>query len=126
MKDFKKYYSESDLFKKIKKYGKKAGVSIVYAILILYYTLMKSEIPMKDKLIVIGAIGYFIAPIDAIPDFIPLGGYTDDFGALMFAMVKVARHIDDEVKGKAKDKLKTWFKEVNEEQIIAIEKEIHL
>ena len=40
------------------------------------------DVPKRVKIIVIGALAYFIAPIDVIPDFIAGIGYTDDLGAL--------------------------------------------
>lgn len=123
-KSYKKFYSENKLFSKLKKYATKAGTKVVYAILILFYAMKKPEISMKEKLIVIGALGYFIAPIDSIPDFIPLAGFTDDFGALMFALIKIARHIDDEVKEKAKNKLDSWFKNINEDDLIVVERRL--
>lgn len=123
-KSYKNYYSENKLFSKLKKYATKAGAKVVYAILILFYAMKKPEISMKEKLIVIGALGYFIAPIDSIPDFIPLAGFTDDFGALMFALIKIARHIDDEVKAKAKTKLDSWFKNVNKDDLIVVERRL--
>jgi uncharacterized membrane protein YkvA (DUF1232 family) len=123
-KSYKNYYSENKLFLKLKKYATKAGTKVVYAILILFYAMKKPEISMKEKLIVIGALGYFIAPIDSIPDFIPLAGFTDDFGALMFALIKIARHIDDEVKEKAKNKLDSWFKNINEDDLIVVERRL--
>ena len=36
------------------------------------------------------AIGYFVSPIDAIPDIVPVAGYTDDLGVLVLALVSVA------------------------------------
>lgn len=123
-KSYKNHYSENKLFLKLKKYATKAGAKVVYAILILFYVMKKPEISMKEKLIVIGALGYFIAPIDSIPDFIPLAGFTDDFGALMFALIKIARHIDDEVKEKAKNKLDSWFKNINEDDLIVVERRL--
>jgi uncharacterized membrane protein YkvA (DUF1232 family) len=44
----------------------------------------------------------------------PVAGYTDDLGALAFAVVTVAVYIDDEVKQKAKEKLHDWFGSFNE------------
>ena len=49
-----------------------------------------------------GALGYLIAPLDFIPDVVPVLGYTDDFVAVTFALIQVQGYIDDEVKTKAK------------------------
>ena len=104
-------YSEEKFWSKISKYGKKAGSSVVYAVLLLYYTFQKPEVPKRVKVVIIGALGYFILPIDAIPDFAVGLGYTDDLGAIVFALMQVAMYIDQDVKKKAKEKLADWFGE---------------
>nr|WP_042347649.1 YkvA family protein [Bacillus massiliigorillae] len=104
-----KNYSEDKFWDKLKKYGKKAGSSVVYAVLLLYFTLQKPEVPAKTKAIIVGALGYFILPFDLIPD-VALGvGFTDDLGALGIALLQVAMYIDDDIKEKAKVKLTDWF-----------------
>ncbi|MCU9614367.1 DUF1232 domain-containing protein [Caldibacillus lycopersici] len=104
-----KHYSDEKFWEKLKKFAKKAGSSVVYAVLILYYTLQKPEVPASSKAIIIGALGYFILPFDLIPDIAVGVGYTDDLGALGLALLKIAMYVDDEVKHKAKEKLKDWF-----------------
>lgn len=104
-------FSEEKFWGKLMRYGKKAGSSVVYAVLLLYYTLQKPEVPKKVKLVIVGALGYFILPIDAIPDFAAGLGYTDDLGAIGFALIQVAMYIDEDIKMKAKEKLAGWFGE---------------
>ncbi len=111
IKKFSKHYSEDGLWNKIKKYAKKVGSTAIYATLLLYFVLQKEEVPAKNKTIIIGALGYFILPIDLIPDPIPGIGYTDDIGVLLIALWQVAMYIDADVKNKAKEKLKDWFGE---------------
>ena len=109
MQKSEKYYTESKFWDKLKKFGKKAGSSVVYAVLLLYYTLQKPEVPKKTKAIIIGALGYFILPVDLIPDMMLGVGYTDDLGALGVALFQVAMYIDDDIKNKARVKLADWF-----------------
>lgn len=111
IQNFSKHYSEDGLWKKIKKYSKKVGLSAVYAILLLYFVLQKEEVPMKNKAIIVGALGYFILPIDLIPDVAPGVGYTDDIGILLAALWQVSIYIDTDVKNQSKEKLKDWFGE---------------
>jgi len=104
-----KNFSDEKFWDKLKKFGKKAGSSVVYAVLLLYFTLQKPEVPVKAKTIIIGALGYFILPFDLIPDVAVGVGYTDDLGALGVALFQVAIYIDDDIKNRAKEKLKDWF-----------------
>lgn len=104
-----KHYSDDKLWKKIGRFAKKAGSSAVYVVLILYYTLQKPEIPVKVKATIVGALGYFILPIDLIPDVAFGAGFIDDLGVLTAALIQVAAYVDDEVKAKAKEKLQSWF-----------------
>jgi uncharacterized membrane protein YkvA (DUF1232 family) len=45
-------------------------------------------------LIVLGLV-YFITPIDIIPDFIPLLGFTDDLSVLLAVFNSVKHEVDD-------------------------------
>lgn len=107
--DSGKHFSEEKFWGKLKKFAKKAGSSVVYAVLLLYFTLQKPEVPVKAKTIIIGALGYFILPLDLIPDIAVGVGYTDDLGALGVALLQVAMYIDEDIKNKAKEKIKEWF-----------------
>jgi uncharacterized membrane protein YkvA (DUF1232 family) len=107
--DSGKHFSDEKFWEKLKKFAKKAGSSVVYAVLLLYFTLQKPEVPVKAKTIIIGALGYFILPLDLIPDIAVGVGYTDDLGALGVALFQVAMYIDEDIKSKAKEKLKEWF-----------------
>ena len=63
----------------------------------------------KDRAKILGALGYFLLPIDIIPDFIPLAGYTDDLAALTWGVYCVIKSITPEVKAQAAAKLHEWF-----------------
>lgn len=62
-------------------------------------------------MLILGALGYFILPVDAIPDFIPVAGYTDDLAALTAIYNIVKGSIGPEAALRADEKLKEWFKE---------------
>ena len=106
-----KHFSEEKFWTKVQKFSKKAGTSLVYAVLLLYYTLQKPEVPLKVKATIVGALGYFILPLDIIPDLAVGVGYADDLSVILFALVQVALYVDDEIKMQAKSKLKDLFGE---------------
>lgn len=112
--DFLKYedkYSDKGFVDKIAHIAKRSGAKLVYAALILYYTLQSEKVSVKDKAIIIGALGYLISPLDVVPDAIPIAGLGDDLAVLMYVVHKVWAEVSDEVKEKAHSKLAQWFDE---------------
>ena len=119
--DFMKYsnkFSQKDFVEKISRIAKRAGSKLVYAALILYYTLQSDKVSKADKAIIIGALGYMISPLDVIPDAIPIAGLTDDLAVLLYVLKKVWTGIDPEIIEKARERLSKWFdeEEINEIQ----------
>lgn len=110
--DFMNYankFSQTDFVDKIARIAKRAGAKLVYAALILYYTLQSDKISTKDKAIIVGALGYLISPLDVVPDAIPIVGLGDDLAVLLYVLKMVWTDIDPEIKERAKTKLDQWF-----------------
>ena len=103
--------SQSDFVEKISRVAKRAGSKLVYAALILFYTLQSDKISVKDKAIILGALGYLISPLDVVPDAIPIVGLGDDLAVLVYVLKLVWTDIDPEVQERAKQKLSQWFDE---------------
>ena len=116
IEQYQDYYSEPQFWDKVTSVAKKAGVKAIYAALVLYYALQNPSISMKDKAMIIGALGYFILPVDLIPDFLPALGFTDDLAALVIVFNKVSKAITPEVRSQAKAKLRTWFGDPKQEK----------
>ena len=118
--DFMSYanrFSQSDFVEKISRIAKRAGAKLVYAALILYYTLQSDKVSKTDKAIIIGALGYMISPLDVIPDAIPIAGLTDDLAVLLYVLKKVWTGIDPEIIAKARERLSKWFDEEEIDEI---------
>ena len=73
---------------------------------------MDENTPRQHKMIIIGALGYFILPIDLIPDFIPIVGFSDDAAAIIACLKTVSDNVTPEIKRKSLNKLHDWFDEV--------------
>lgn len=118
--DFMQYsnrFSKTAFVEKISRIAKRAGAKLVYAALILYYTLQSDSVSVKDKAIIIGALGYLISPLDVVPDAIPIVGLGDDLGVLVYVLQKVWGNVSDDVKMKARERLSKWFDEDEIEEI---------
>jgi len=72
---------EERLWDKLERVGKK--INFAKDVKALYRYMRDRYVPWYRKSIVIGALIYFISPIDAIPDLAPLVGYLDDLGVIM-------------------------------------------
>jgi uncharacterized membrane protein YkvA (DUF1232 family) len=110
-------FSKTAFVEKISRIAKRAGAKLVYAALILYYTLQSDSVSVKDKAIIIGALGYLISPLDVVPDAIPIVGLGDDLGVLVYVLQKVWGNVSDDVKTKARERLSKWFDEDEIEEI---------
>ena len=102
-------YSENNFWRKLKRFALKAGKEIVEKTLILFYTMQEPQVPLWAKTVVVSALGYFICPFDAIPDFIPIVGYSDDLAVLGAALVTISQYITPEIKEKAQNIVHKWF-----------------
>lgn len=110
--DFMKYedsYTSDGFVDKISRIAKRAGAKLVYVTLILYYILQSDRVSLKDKAVIVGALGYLISPLDVIPDTIPIAGLGDDLAVLVYVLGKVWTEVPADVKAKARAKLAKWF-----------------
>ncbi len=103
---YKKYYSQDDFWTKVGKYAIKAGAELIGKALEFYYVLREPDTPAWVKGLCVGALGYFITPVDIIPDVIPIIGFTDDLAVFLLTTSAVSRYISPEIKRKAREKLK--------------------
>ena len=109
LQKYKEKFSQKNFIEKIQRVAKRTGVKLVYVALILYYLIESNKVSVKDKAIIIGALGYLISPIDIVPDAIPIAGLGDDMAVMLYVLDKVWGQVDDEIKSKAQRKLSKWF-----------------
>ena len=120
-KNLEKYipnYDAEQFWKKLRRSVKRLGAKAVYYALVLYYAMQSPQVSAREKGIILGALGYFLLPIDLLPDFLPAIGYTDDIAALAFAIYKVWHCITPEVRAQAESKVYDWFGDVDQSDLI--------
>lgn len=74
-------------------------------VLAMYYCAIDPKTPAKIKAVIGASLLYFVMPLDIIPDFLPLIGYTDDAGALLLTVKYVSSHVKPEHRERAKAKI---------------------
>lgn len=107
---YQDHYSEPRFWKKIKRFASRLGGEVCYYLLVLYFALESKETPVRNKALILGALGYFILPVDLIPDFIPAMGITDDIAAITIAFKAIIDSVTPDVKAKAASKKLEWFR----------------
>lgn len=110
---FQENFSENAFWRKLKQMGRRAGTKVIYYALVLFYTLKDPATPTRYKAVIAGALGYFILPMDMLPDFLPFAGLADDWAALIAAVSYVFTAITPEIKERALVKLHAWFPNVD-------------
>ena len=100
--DYADHYSEEELNRKFSK-TKRLGRKLLKSVFELGYAFMSPDTPVWARAVIIGAIGYFISPADAVPDLVPGVGYVDDAGVIASALAAIALYVTDEVRARAEE-----------------------
>ena len=85
-----------------------AHIPFAEDLLAAYYCAFDRATPRRVQLALIGAIAYFVLPLDAIPDWLPAIGYTDDAAVLVATLKLVSDHILPAHREAARDALKKF------------------
>ena len=70
-----------------------------------FYCATDSATPMAIRATLFGALAYFVLPFDAVPDFLPVLGFTDDAAVLATALKLVTSHMTPQHRDAARDAL---------------------
>jgi uncharacterized membrane protein YkvA (DUF1232 family) len=71
-------FVENNLGRKLRLLGR--NLWIIRHVIALYRYMVDPQVHWVKKILVVAALVYFITPVDMIPDWIPVVGYTDDAG----------------------------------------------
>ncbi len=106
---YQKAYSPARFWQKLGSRAKGIGRHALEKALYLYYAVQDPNTPKWARRVMYGALGYFILPLDAMPDLIPFVGYTDDISVMVAALATVSFYITPDIKARAQHKLDNWF-----------------
>ncbi|WP_278629864.1 YkvA family protein [Parabacteroides goldsteinii] len=96
------YYSDNRFWKKVERVAKKVGATVLLPVFTLYYMLQDDKVSLQHKAYIVGALGYFILPIDLIPDgILPVIGFTDDIAVMTLVLKLVKDSITPKIKARA-------------------------
>ena len=72
-----------------------ASVPFAEQALSAWYCAFDRETPATVRYTLIGALAYFIMPVDLVPDVLPLLGFADDASLLSAALIAVGSNITE-------------------------------
>ena len=88
---------------------KRAGRTIAAPALEALEMVMDQATPPQARLTMLAALTYLLIPIDLIPDFLPVAGFSDDLVALTAVIGLCSKHITPEIRLRAQRRLDRWF-----------------
>ena len=91
--DTSSHYSESAFWNKLQDNSKSIGCTLIEKVLTLFYLIQDDSVSAVSKGLIIGALGYFILPLDVIPDVIPVIGYSDDLVVISAVLIQLESRI---------------------------------
>ncbi len=99
MPNYAKYYSAVKFWKKARSLKNLQGVgrSLLVPAFELFNAVKSRQTPRWAKAVAIGALGYLILPLDAVPDMVPGAGLLDDLLALMTAIQAIKGYVTPNV-----------------------------
>lgn len=103
-------FNKDSFWEKTKLYATAIGCKPLCLAFKLFYALDNPKIPKWAKNTIYSALAYLVLPVDAIPDFLPVAGYSDDLSVLAAAVAAVSMFIDDNAVTKAREHVKKLFK----------------
>jgi uncharacterized membrane protein YkvA (DUF1232 family) len=71
-------------------------------VLAAYFCAVDPATPARVKGVLLAALAYFVLPVDAMPDFMAVLGFTDDATVLLAAMRAVQGHVRPEHRERAR------------------------
>ncbi len=88
---------------------RRAGRAIALPALECLELLLDGDTPPQVRLSMLAALTYLLLPLDLIPDFIPVAGFSDDLVALTALLGLTGRHLTPDIRSRARRKLDRWF-----------------
>lgn len=99
---YERHYDEDKFWLKLQKFSYKWGERLLMPAMTLYCMMKSGKVALRDKAIIVGALGYLILPLDAVPDFIPMLGIVDDISAIMLVIKTYSKLNTPELRSEAK------------------------
>ncbi len=101
--EFRRRRFEPDGFlRKLRRFALRLGRPVVEQLYALYFLFQSPAVPKRAKLIIVGALVYFVSPIDSIPDLLGPLGFSDDIAMITLVYAQMKDYLTEEIKIRAR------------------------
>ena len=90
---FRVHYSESRFWRKVGSLPRETGRALLEKGITLFVILSDAQTPTWARVLIMAALGYFICPLDLVPDVVPVLGYVDDLAVMTLLIAEVDRFL---------------------------------
>lgn len=94
--------NEGRFLHKLKNLATRLGRPAVQQIYALYFLLKSPLTPKRSKMLIIGALVYFLSPIDSIPDLLGPLGFSDDLAVIAMVYAQLKAHLTEDIRTRAR------------------------
>jgi uncharacterized membrane protein YkvA (DUF1232 family) len=88
---------------------RRAGRTVARPAIQCFEMVIDGQTPHQARLTVLAALTYLLVPLDLIPDFIPVAGFSDDLVAITALLGLCTRHVSPQIRERAERRLNQWF-----------------
>jgi uncharacterized membrane protein YkvA (DUF1232 family) len=88
---------------------RRAGRTLARPAIQCFEMVIDSHTPHQARLTVLAALTYLLVPLDLIPDFIPVAGFSDDVVAITALVGLCTRYVSPQIRERAERRLNQWF-----------------
>ncbi|WMY91165.1 YkvA family protein [Snodgrassella communis] len=103
------WFNEQNFLSKLARNALRLGKPVAVQLYTLYLLFKSPETPLRSKMLILGALVYFISPIDLIPDFLGPFGFTDDIAVITMVCRQLQATITPSLKAQAQAAIARFF-----------------
>ena len=93
--------NEGRFLHKLKTYAFRLGQPAIKQLYALYFLFKAPTTPKRSKMIIVGALVYFLSPIDASPDLLGPLGFSDDLAVIALVYAQFKAFMTDDIIARA-------------------------
>lgn len=113
LEGYAKHYDEKTFWAKVGDMPRAAAGQVLHKALIARELMLDSSVPLWAKASLVGVLGYFVLPLDLIPDVMPGFGYADDLALLTMVLTNVDWLATDAIKARAMERMPRALRDEN-------------